>query len=209
MLKAFHTARDSLKNLLIESEHVAADGLSNSVFTDLLSKTTDMIKARDELMSLPIAAHDSDASLLCWLIYTLARKPAVFAKLQQEILSVLGPDPDFLPEDAHLSKLRYLDYVINETLRLFQVVPLNGRLRSETTTLPVGGGKSGEEPIFVPKGTLICLSTFACQRSSSYFGGDAMKFRPERWQDVDARVRIRNFTFHPFIGGPRKCLGGE
>lgn len=209
MLTTFRTARDSLENMIIESQQAEAEGLSNSVFTDFLGKSTDMIKARDELMSLLVAGRDSNASLLCWLVYALAREPEVFAKLQQEILSVLGRDPNTVPEDSHLSEMRYLDNVINETLRLFPAVPINGRLCSETTTLPAGGGESGEEPILVPKGTLICISTFACQRSSNYYGSDAMEFRPERWQEVDAKTRTRNFTLHPFIGGPRKCLGGK
>ncbi|KAI0401981.1 cytochrome P450 [Xylaria palmicola] len=76
-----------------------------------------------------------------------------------------------------------------------------------TTTLPAGGGISGEEPIFVPKGALVCFSTFGCQRSTKYYGEDAMEFRPERWQEVNMKTRTLDYIFHSFSGGPRKCLG--
>ncbi|KAM3531543.1 hypothetical protein MY4038_004418 [Beauveria bassiana] len=207
MLKTFATARDSLENMISESQQAEASDLSKSAFADFLGKSTGMSKARDELMSLLVAGRDSNASLLCWLVYALAREHEVLEKLRAEVTSILGNDSDSLPDDAHLAKMRYLDDVVNETLRLFPAVPLNGRLCSTSTTLPAGGGESGEEPIYVPKGTLICLSTFACQRSTTYYGSDAHEFRPERWQQVDAKVRTSDFTFHPFIGGPRKCLG--
>ncbi|KAM3562329.1 hypothetical protein ARSEF4850_002810 [Beauveria asiatica] len=181
--------------------------LSRTAFSDFLGKSTGMTKARDELMSLLVAGRDSNASLLCWLVYALAREPEVLEKLRSEVTSTLGIDSNSLPDDVHLAKMRYLDDVVHETLRLFPSVPLNGRLCSKSTTLPAGGGESGQEPVYVPKGTLICLSTFACQRSTRYYGSDAHEFRPERWRQVDARVRTSDFTFHPFLGGPRKCLG--
>ncbi|KAI1420265.1 cytochrome P450 [Xylaria sp. FL1777] len=34
-----------------------------------------------------------------------------------------------------------------------------------------------------------------------------MEFRPERWREVDVKTRTQDYTFHPFISGPRKCLG--
>lgn len=207
LIRSCRTARDSLENMIISAQKLEAES-GKATFTDFLGKSTDLGKARDELMSILFAARDSNASLLSWLIYALAREPEVLQKIRSEVFSVLGEDPDSLPLDADLTKMHYLDNVIYETLRLFPAVPLNGRLCSESTTLPSGGGASGEEPILVPKGALICFSTFACQRSTKYYGEDAMKFRPERWKETAVKSRINDFTFHPFIGGPRKCLGG-
>ncbi|UNI22054.1 hypothetical protein JDV02_007979 [Purpureocillium takamizusanense] len=206
LLRSCSTARDSLETMIIDAQRLETRS-GHSTFTDFLGKATDMGKARDELMNLLFAARDSNASLLCWLVYALAREPAVLEKIQQEVLSLLGTDSDVLPTNSDLMNMRYLDDVIHETLRLFPVAPINGRLCRETTTLPSGGGDSGEEPILVPKGALVCFSTYACQRSTKYYGDDAMKFRPERWQEISITSRTKDFTFHPFIGGPRKCLG--
>ncbi|KAI0452854.1 cytochrome P450 CYP5202A1 [Xylaria acuta] len=201
-----YTARDSLENLIIEAQRREL-GSSFTPFTDFLGKTTDIGKARDELMSLLFAGRDSNASLLCWVVYALARERTVFEKLEKEILSIMGADSNAIPNDSDLTRMHYLEDVIYECLRLFPAVPINGRMCNTTTTLPVGGGESGEEPILVPKGTLICFSTFGCHRSTKYYGEDAMKFRPERWREVDVKTRTRDYTFHPFIGGPRRCLG--
>lgn len=207
LIKSCRIARESLENMIVEAQRLEL-GSGRGTFTDFLDKTTNLGKARDELMNLLFAARDSNSSLLCWLMYTLAREPVVLERVQSEVLPLLGQDPDVPPSDSDLAKMRYLDNVVHETLRLFPAVPINGRICSETTTLPSGGGPSGDEPILVPKGTLLCFSTYACHRSIKYYGNDAMKFRPERWQETDAKTRTNDFTYHPFIGGPRKCLGG-
>lgn len=184
-------------------------GSNYGTLIDFLGKTADLGKARDKLMNLLFAARDSNARLLCWLVYALAREPVVFEKVHQEVRSVLGEGTNVPPTDSDLMEMRYLDNVIYEALRLFPAVPINGRLCRETTTLPSGGGDSGEQPILVPKGTLICISTSACHQSTEYYGINAKMFQPERWEKVNVETRTNDFTFHPFIGGPRKCLGGS
>ncbi|KAJ2993107.1 hypothetical protein NUW58_g1945 [Xylaria curta] len=200
------TARESLENMIIEAQQQEL-GSSFTPFTNFLGRTTDLGKARDELMNLLFAGRDSNASLLCWVVYALAREPTVFERLQKEVLLVMGTDSNVTPSESDLMGMSYLEDVIHECLRLFPAVPINGRMCNTTTTLPTGGGWSGEEPVLVPKGALICFSTFGCHRSTKYYGEDAMNFRPERWREVDVKTRTHDYTFHPFIGGPRKCLG--
>jgi len=206
--RACRTARLCLKQMIIEARQLESDAGQGSL-ADFVEKAGDLDKARDELMNLLFAARDSTASLLCWLVYALAREPEVLERLQKEVVSVLGKEPDTLPTGSDLIKLRYLDDVMYETLRLFPVAAINGRLCLKTTTFAYGGGDSGEEPILVPEGTLVCFSTYACHRSPKYYGEDAMSFRPERWQRTSVRTRTEDLTFHPFIGGPRKCPGGR
>ncbi|KAI0532280.1 cytochrome P450 CYP5202A1 [Xylaria digitata] len=188
-----NTARDALENMIIEAQRQEM-GSRATPFTDFLGQTTDLGKARDELTSLLFAARETNASLLCWI-------------LERDILSTVGNDSNVIPTDSDLMKMQYLEDVIHECLRLFPAIPINGRICNTTTTLPAGGGRSGEESIFVQKGALVCFSTFGCHRSTKYYGEDAMEFRPERWREVDAKTRTNDYTFHPFIGGPRKCLG--
>ncbi|KAI1361512.1 cytochrome P450 CYP5202A1 [Xylaria arbuscula] len=203
-----HTARDSLENMIIQAKKQEM-GSTITPFNDFLGQTTDLGNARDELISLLFAARDSSASLLCWIVYVLAREPEVFQRLEKDVIAAVGNDSNITPTDADLKKMRYLEDVVYECLRLFPAIPINGRICNTTTTLPAGGGETGEEPIFVPKGTLVCFSTFGCHRSTKYYGEDAMVFRPQRWREVDVNTRTRDFTLHPFIGGPRKCLGED
>ena len=76
--------------------------------------------------------------------------------------------------------------------------------------MPRGGGEKGDAPILVPKGTLIAFSTFAAQRNVDLYGEDAGRFRIDRWNDHKTKERrMVDWSYHPFLGGPRKCLGGE
>lgn len=62
-------------------------------------------------------------------------------------------------------------------------VPTNTRLCVNDTVLPVGGGRFGEDPIFVAKGTIVVYTVHAMHRRKDFFGPDAEEFRPERWAE--------------------------
>lgn len=81
--------------------------------------------------------------------------------------------------------MKYLRACLNESLRLYPVVPLNSREALEDTILPRGGGEDGMAPIFIPKGGLVSWNLWALHRRKDYFGEDAEVFRPERWLDED------------------------
>lgn len=68
------------------------------------------------------------------------------------------------------------------------------------TTLPVGGGPTGKQPIFIQKGDIVNSNRYLMHRDPEYWGEDAEEFRPERWETA------RPFwKFVPFGGGPRIC----
>lgn len=81
--------------------------------------------------------------------------------------------------------MKYLRACLNESLRLYPVVPLNSREALEDTILPRGGGEDGMAPIFIPKGGLVSWNLWALHRRKDYFGEDAEVFRPERWLDEE------------------------
>jgi cytochrome P450 len=43
-------------------------------------------------------------------------------------------------------------------------------------------------------------------RDKRWFGEDADKFRPERW-DNDLAKRLPLCAYYPFVDGPRSCIG--
>lgn len=73
------------------------------------------------------------------------------------------------------------------------------------TTLPRGGGPDGQSPVGVLKDTPIFYSPLFMQRRETHYptGFDYLEFRPERWKDWYPTP----WTYLPFNGGPRICIG--
>lgn len=150
-----------------------------------------------------VAGRDTTASLLCWVFIELSRRPEIFKKLRQDILDTFGTDATRV-NFASLKSCRYLQYVLYEVLRLWPTVPANSRLAARDTTIPVGGGPNKDQPVAIRKGTTMFFSVYVMHRREQLWGEDANEFRPERWEG-----RKVDWSFLPFLGGPRVCLGQQ
>ncbi|GME22029.1 Cytochrome p450 family protein [Neofusicoccum parvum] len=178
------------------------------VFLDeLAAQTRDPVALRDQLLNILLAGRDTTASLLSWLFRLLAQHPATFAKLRRVVLDEFGDYAACDPADITFARLKgcsFLQHTLNETLRLFPVVPLNSRRAAVDTALPLGGGPDGQAPVFVPAGTEVGYSVHVMQRRADVWGPDAAEFRPERWDG-----RRVGWEYLPFNGGPRICIGQQ
>ncbi|KAL9044811.1 MAG: hypothetical protein Q9214_002078 [Letrouitia sp. 1 TL-2023] len=118
------------------------------LLNELSYMTQDPIQLRDETVGLLAAGRGTFAALLTTVIYRLAKTPRAFNKLRDTILS-------------ELRGCKYLQYCVNEGLRLG--TPAGSTIRQALcdTTLPSGGGPDGKSPIFIPKGQQVTLSYFA------------------------------------------------
>lgn len=178
----------------------------------LARHTRDRKVIRDQLVALLLAGRDTTSCVLSWMILELSRNPRVVRKIQQEINEVIGARHGRLPTYDQIKNMKYLNWTINETLRLYPVVPFNIRDSLTDTTLPRGGGPTGTEPIGIPKGTPIAFSTLIMQRRrdlypphSPNFPHDPEHWVPERW----ATWQPKPWQFIPFNGGPRICIGQQ
>ncbi|KAI6294406.1 hypothetical protein MCOR29_008988 [Pyricularia oryzae] len=175
------------------------DGRTNFL-RELVESTDNKQKVRDELLNILIAGRDTVASVLGSLFRVLAQRPEIWAKVRAEVAQFEGE----LPRYEQLRDLKYAKYCINEALRLWPAVPMNGRLAVRDTVLPRGGGPNGDEPVYVPKGSLVNYSVYSMHRRTDFYGADAEEFRPERWEG-----KIQGWQYLPFNGGPRICLGQQ
>ncbi|KAL8658978.1 MAG: hypothetical protein Q9202_007338 [Teloschistes flavicans] len=172
----------------------------------LLAETTDQRDIVNQLLNVFMPAHDATAVALTNIFFHLSRHPAIYAVLRREILA-LGPHTTWTFE--RLKGCKYLQAVMNETSRLNPSIGQMARAALRDTVLPTGGGSDGAAPIFVKKGTVLMTSFYALHRSRERWGQDAELWRPERWlkDGRDALKKAENWTFMPFGGGPRICIG--
>jgi cytochrome P450 len=146
---------------------------------------------RDQLLTLLIAGHDTSTALLSWALYTLSSRPEIQAKTQAEIDATLGENP---PGYARVGQLRYLEQVVNETLRMYPPIHLGSRIAARD--LEFQGYR-------IPAGQRVLYSIYLVQRDPRYWQNPS-EFIPERFAPEQTR---QPYTFLPFGGGARNCIG--
>jgi cytochrome P450 len=188
----------------------ASEADKQYVFIDaLVRETRDKKALRNQCLNVLLAGRDTTACCLSWTLRLLARHPSVLDKLRTEVESVVGLGPDApQPTREQLKKMKYLDLVLKEVLRLYPSVPVNSRAALKTTTLPIGGGQDGQSPVLVRRGEPVGYCVYAMHRRKDLYGDDAMHFVLERWENGELAKRI-GYGYLPFNGGPRVCLGQD
>ncbi|KAL2059151.1 hypothetical protein ABVK25_000443 [Lepraria finkii] len=159
-----------------------------------------------ELLNILLAGRDTTAALLSNVWFELSKRQAVWDKLQREVSSLNGEFPTF----EQLKEMKFLRAILNESLRLYPIVPENSRMAVVDTVLPLGGGEDGKSPIFVKNGKMVHWSLYVMHRRKDIYGEDAEEFRPERWLDGEEGKGLRvGWEYLPFNGGPRICIGQQ
>jgi len=163
---------------------------------------------RDQLVNILIAARDTTAALLAFTIYMFTQHPEVAAKARAEVLEHIGPDGTPGPDE--LKKLKYLQAVFNETLRVF--TPVHSSIRESERVgllLPPSDSTCPRGPMYLPPSSTFIYFHLLLHRNPALWGDDAHVYDPERWLDPERlrAVAANPAIFIPFSSGPRTCLG--
>ncbi|MGA8576401.1 MAG: cytochrome P450 [Candidatus Cybelea sp.] len=138
-------------------------------------------QVRDEIMTLFMAGHETTANLLTWTLYLLAQNAEV-----DERAGAAARDGD----------RTYLERVLKEVLRLYPPAWIMGREALRDVTLGDGS--------FIPATTTVFLAPLILHRRAEFFP-DPERFDPDRWLGADPPP----FSYVPFGGGARRCIGEE
>ncbi|KAJ5179372.1 hypothetical protein N7492_002582 [Penicillium capsulatum] len=203
-----HEVVDHYVKVALESKRdpEKKDQSGRYIFLDALAADTDDPKMlRDNMLNILLAGRDTTASLLSSTFFYLARHPYAWSRLHREIVTAFGDSQNPREEitQTKLKDIPYLRYVLNEVLRLQPPVPVNFRVATKDTSLPVGGGPDRRSPVYVKKGQMVAYNVYAMHRRPDFWGNDARSFRPERWEENGKH----GWEYLPFNGGPRICLG--
>lgn len=153
---------------------------------------------RDNVLSFLLAGHETTANGLVWTFYELGRHTAIREKVIAEIDDVTG---GHAPDMAMIKKMDYTRQAFNEALRLYPPVWTMSRKTLADDVLPLEDGRK----IRVPKDATVMLCTYSVQRRENYWR-DPESFTPERFVYDEVQKRPK-FSWFPFGGGPRLCLG--
>ncbi len=148
---------------------------------------------RDEAMTILLAGHETTASALTWTWYLLARHPRAEAALHEELDDVLAGR---LPTAHDLPRLRYAEMVVSESMRLFPPAWLIGRRALVDYDL---------DGYRIPRGSIVIVSPYVMHRDPRFFPSP-LEFDPRRWKPEERGKRPR-YSYFPFGGGPRVCIG--
>lgn len=133
---------------------------------------------------------DTTAASLTCLFYQLASHPAVTAKLQREIDEYHAAHEH--ADHLSLSKLKYLQACIDESLRLLPPVP-SGLQRMS----PPEGQQVGD--VFIPGNTIVQVPTYTLNRDARVYERPD-EFIPERWTEGPELTKDAT-VFAPFSFG--------
>jgi cytochrome P450 len=138
---------------------------------------------RDELLTLVLAGHETTANSLAWTLERLLRAPAAYDRLRE---ATRAGDTD---------GAEYVDATIHEGMRVRPVVPLVMRMVKRPWQLG---------HYVVPAQTPVAISIVALHHRPDVYP-DPEAFRPERFIER----KPGTYTWLPFGGGIRRCLGAE
>ncbi|XP_034984226.1 cytochrome P450 27C1 isoform X3 [Zootoca vivipara] len=180
-----------IKSLLDQGKEV--DG---GLLTTLLnSKELTVEEIYANMTEMLLAGVDTTSFTLSWATYLLAKHPEVQHSVYKEIVNNLGKDK--IPDAHDVPNLPMIRAVLKETLRLYPVLPGNGRITQKD--MVVGG-------YLIPKGTQLALCHYATSYQEENFPL-ANEFQPERWLRKSNMDRVDNFGSIPFGYGIRSCIG--
>ena len=150
-------------------------------------------QARDEVVTLFLAGHETTANALNWTWYLLAQHPAVEARLYQELDTVLHGES---PTLADLDRLPYTEMVLKESMRLYP--PAWGFSRKSIEDVEIGGYP-------IDKGVDVGMLTYFTHHDPGWFP-DPERFDPKRFTPEN-EAKLPRYAYLPFGGGPRICVG--
>ncbi|CBF80485.1 hypothetical protein AN8411.2 [Aspergillus nidulans FGSC A4] len=168
----------------------------NDLLWYMASNLQDKEALRSQICLIFVPNNDTTSIFISHILWNLARHPGIYEKCRQEVLALGDAELSF----SVLRNMKYLNAVLNETHRLFPNGVTQVRKCIRDTTLPVGGGPDGKQPIFVRKGDVVQVNKNVIHRDHDIWGPDAEDFRPERWENLRPY-----WNFVPFGGGPRRC----
>ncbi|XP_069702399.1 probable cytochrome P450 6a14 [Periplaneta americana] len=143
-----------------------------------------------------LAGYVTSSTAMTFCLYELAVNQDIQGRLREEIDSVLEKNDGEITYDS-IFEMKYLDKVVNETLRKYP--PVHELIRECTKTTNISGTNA-----VMKKGMQALISIMGLHHDPKYYPDPEM-FDPERFSEEEKSKRP-HFSYLPFGEGPRICI---
>ncbi|CAH0036667.1 unnamed protein product [Clonostachys rhizophaga] len=163
------------------------------------------VDLKQHILFMMIVGAHSVGTTLTRTLAALASQPHVQSSIRQELNEVFQGEGTAPVET--IRKLKYLDCVVREALRMF------GPVTDGTAVIVPKGGITLESGSFIPEGTQVWVGQYVIMFNEEYFPRPH-EFLPERWMNLGDEghgnegelVKDRR-AWIPFGYGPHSCGG--
>lgn len=162
------------------------------------SKRITMDDLRDECKTFHFAGQETTTSILTWTLFLLAIHKDWQEEARKEVTDVFGNED---PNHEGIIKLKTVDMIINESLRLYP--PVVSAIRKVVRQVTLGN-------LVLPQGIALHIPILTIHHSPRIWGDDVHLFKPERFREgIAGAVSNDAAAFLPFGLGPRNCVGSN
>jgi cytochrome P450 len=191
--KVLQRSLNERKALKEKNEDLPDDCLQAMINADLPEQ-----EMFDHFMTLICAGHDTTAFFISYLVWLLGQHQEIQDKLYNHIMERLGDRNEVTADD--FAEMKYLQYCMMETLRLYAIIPAVSRTVTEEIHLKEGN-------ITIPKDTNLFIPMFVVNRDPEIWHNPS-QFIPERFEQVGNNdFTVAKDGFFPFGYGTRTCIG--
>lgn len=201
MRKETYRIVENRRKAIAAGEDVPDDCIAAMLDNDLDDK--DMV---DHTTTLICAGHDTTAFFSAYVCLLLAQNPNCQEKLRDLIFAAVGDRTDITTED--ISAIPYLHQVMEETLRLFAIIPVLTRVTANEVTIKDATSDTPDgalRDMTIPAGTDIMIPMYLLNREPSVWENPGT-FDPSRFEGHGDYTSAKS-GFFPFGYGTRTCIG--
>ncbi|XP_061400023.1 cytochrome P450 6g1 [Musca vetustissima] len=153
------------------------------------------------------AGFETSSSTMAFALFELSKKPELQERLRKEICDAMLSEKNGTLTYERIQGLEYLNMVVEETLRLYPVLPFLDREHQKPAGVSKGFSLKPHYDYTLPDGMPIYIPIYAIQRDPKYWP-NPNEFDPERFTSENKQLQT-SMTYLPFGTGPHNCIGSR